>query len=153
MPNTYSKLYAQLIFAVRGRSNFIQNKWKTELYKYISGIINGKSHKLYSIGGMPDHIHLLVGYNPSISLSDLTRDIKSNSSSFVNRKMFLDKKFHWQAGFGAFSYGKSQISDVIRYIENQNEHHKHHTFKEEYIQFLKNFDVDFESEYLFEFYE
>jgi len=153
MPNTYSKLYAQIIFTVKGRSNFIQNEWKTELYKYVAGIVNGKSQKLYSIGGMPDHIHLLIGYSPSISVSDLIRDIKSNSSAFINRKMFIDKKFRWQSGFGAFSYGKSQISDVIRYIENQQEHHKHRTFREEYIQLLKNFDVDFDSDYLFEFYD
>jgi len=153
MPNTYSKLYAQIIFTVKDRSNFIQDEWKTELYKYVTGIVNGKSQKIYSIGGMPDHIHLLIGYSPSISLSDLVRDIKSNSSAFVNRKKFIDKKFGWQSGFGAFSYGKSQISDVIRYIENQQEHHEHRTFKEEYIQFLRNFDVDFDADYLFEFYD
>ena len=153
MPNTYTKLYTQIIFAVKGRSNFIQNEWKTELYKYITGIVNGKSQKLYSIGGMPDHIHLLIGYKPSISISDLVRDIKSNSSAFINRKRFIDKKFNWQSGFGAFSYGQSQIPDVIRYIENQQEHHKHQTFKEEYIQMLNNFNIEYDSEYLFEFYE
>lgn len=103
MPNTYSQLYAQLIFAVKGRSNFIQNEWNTELYKYMAGIVHGKSQKLYSIGGMPDHIHLLIGYKPSISVSDLVRDIKSNSSAFVNRKMFIETSFQWQSGFGAFS--------------------------------------------------
>jgi REP element-mobilizing transposase RayT len=153
MPNTYTKLYVQIIFAVKGRSNFIQNEWSSELYKYIAGIVNGKYQKLYSINGMPDHVHLLIGYKPSISISDLVRDIKSNSSAFVNRKMFIDQKFQWQSGFGAFSYGKSQISDVIRYIENQQEHHKHRTFRDEYIQFLEKFDVDFDSDYLFEFYE
>ena len=153
MPNTYSKLHVQIIFAVKGRYNFIQNEWRYELYKYISGIINGKSQKLYSIGGMPDHIHLLIGYKPSVSISDLVRDIKSNSSAFVNRKMFIDKKFQWQSGFGAFSYGQSQVSDVIRYIENQQEHHKHQTFKEEYIQFLKKFTIEYDSDYLFEFYD
>jgi putative transposase len=153
MPNTYSKLFAQIIFSVKGRSNFIQNEWRDELYKYISGIVNGKSQTLYSIGGMPDHIHLLTGYKPSISISDLVRDIKSNSSAFVSRKMIIDKKFQWQSGFGAFSYGQSQISDVIRYIDNQQEHHKHRTFKEEYIQFLKNFIIEYDSDYLFEFYD
>jgi len=103
MPNTYSKLHAQIIFAVKGRSNFIQNEWRDELYKYISGIVDGKSQKLYSIGGMPDHIHLLIGYKPSVSISDLARDIKSNSSAFVDRKMFIENKFQWQSGVGAFS--------------------------------------------------
>jgi REP element-mobilizing transposase RayT len=153
MPNTYSKLHAQIIFAVKGRANFIQNEWRDELYKYMSGIVDGKSQKLYSIGGMPDHIHLLIGYKPSISISDLVRDIKSNSSAFVNRKMFINKKFQWQTGFGAFSYGQSQVSDVIRYIDNQPEHHKHRTFKEEYVQFLKNFNIEYDSDYLFEFYD
>ena len=101
---------------------------------------------------MPDHIHLLIGYKPSISLSDLLRDIKSNSSAFVNRKRFIHKKFQWQSGFGAFSYGQSQVSDVIRYIENQQEHHNHRTFREEYMQFLENFNIEYDSEYLFEFY-
>ena len=153
MPNTYSQLYAQLIFSVKGRSDFIQNEWSTELYKYMAGIVNGKSQTLYSMGGMADHVHLLIGYKPSISVSDLVRDIKSNSSAFVNRKMFIETSFQWQSGFGAFSYGKSQLSDVIGYIENQQDHHKHQTFREEYIQFLKKFDVDFDSDYLFEFYE
>ena len=153
MPNTYSQLYAQLIFAVKGRNNFIQEEWSSELYKYMSGIVKGKSQKLYSVNGASDHIHLLVSYKPGISLSDLVRDVKSNSSGFINRKRFVNKKFRWQSGFGAFSYGKSQVLDVIRYIENQREHHKHRTFREEYIQFLKNFDVDFESDYLFEFYD
>ncbi len=153
MPNTYSKLHAQIIFAVKGRSNFIQNDWRDEVYKYMSGIVDGKSQKLYSIGGMPDHIHLLIGYQPSISISDLVRDIKSNSSAFVNRKKVVDNKFQWQSGFGAFSYGQSQVSDVIRYIDNQQEHHKHRTFKEEYIQFLTNFKIEYNSDYLFEFYD
>ena len=153
MPNTYSKLYTQLIFAVKGRSNFIQSSWKTEFYKYITGIVDGKSQKLYSIGGMPDHIHLLIGFKPAVSISDLVRDIKSNSSAFANRKKLIDQKFQWQTGFGAFTYGQSQIPDVIRYIENQHEHHRHRSFKEEYIQFLKTFDVEYESDYLFEFYD
>jgi len=102
---------------------------------------------------MPDHVHLLIGFKPSISLSDLMRDIKSSSSAFVNRKRFIDKKFQWQSGFGAFTYGQSQVSDVIRYIENQQEHHKHRTFKEEYIQLLKKFTIEYDSEYLFEFYD
>ena len=153
MPNTYSKLHAQFIFAVKGRSNFIQNEWREEFYKYISGVVDGKSQKLYSIGGMPDHIHLFVGYKPSVPISDLVRDIKSNSSAFVNRKMFIDKKFQWQLGFGAFSYGQSQITDVIRYIDKQHEHHTHRTFKEEYVQFLKNFNIEYDADYLFEFYD
>jgi REP element-mobilizing transposase RayT len=103
MPNTYSKLHAYIIFTVKGRSNFIQNEWRDKFYKYISGNVDGKSQKLYSVGGMPGQIHLLLGYKPSISISKLVRDIKSNSSAFVNRKMFMDHKFQWQSGFGAFS--------------------------------------------------
>ncbi|NBC26633.1 MAG: IS200/IS605 family transposase [Bacteroidetes bacterium] len=152
MPNTYSKLCTQIIFAVKGRSNFLQSEWREEIYKYISGIVDGKSQKLYAIGGMPDHIHLLIGYNPTVTISDLVRDIKSNSSAFVNRKIFKDTKFQWQSGFGAFSYGQSQISDVIRYIENQEDHHKHRTFKEEYIQFLNRYQIEYNIDYLFEFY-
>lgn len=150
MANTYSQLYIQIVFAVKGRQNLISKKWKDEIYKYITGIITNKKQKLIAINGMPDHIHILVGIKPDTSLSDLVRDIKSNSSKFVNEQKWINGKFEWQTGFGAFSYGHSQLSHVIKYIENQEEHHKTKTFKEEYIAFLKLFNIDFKNEYLFE---
>nr|WP_199000156.1 IS200/IS605 family transposase [Flavobacterium sp. ASV13] len=150
MANTYSQLYIQIVFAVKGRQNLISKNNKDEIYKYITGIITNQKQKLIAINGMPDHIHILVGIKPDISLSDLVRDIKSSSSKFINEQKWINGKFEWQTGFGAFSYGHSQLTNIIKYIENQEEHHKTKTFKEEYIQFLQLFNVDFKNEYVFE---
>lgn len=149
MADTYSQLYIQIVFAVKGRQNLISKKWKDEMYKYITGIITNQKQKLIAINGMPDHIHILVGIKPNISLSDLVRDIKSSSSKFINEQKWINGKFEWQNGFGAFSYGHSQLTNIIKYIENQEEHHRTKTFKEEYIAFLKLFNIDFKDEYIF----
>ena len=124
MPGTFSQLYIQVVFAVKGRENLISNLWKTELHKYISGIIEGKKQKAIIVNGMPDHIHAFVGLQPSMSISDLVRDIKNNSSNYVNHAELVKGKFAWQEGYGAFSYSHSQIQDVYNYILNQEEHHK-----------------------------
>jgi putative transposase len=152
MPNTYSQLYIQIVFAVKGRKAFIKEHFREELQKYISGIITKQKQKLYSIYCMPDHTHILVSIKPEIAISDLVRDIKSNSSSFIKEKEFV-KDFAWQTGFGAFSYSKSQSKNVVDYILNQPQHHKKKTFKEEYIQFLEKFEIEYDEKYLFEFYD
>jgi len=149
MANTYSQLYIQIVFTVKGRQNLISKNWKDEIYKYITGIIVNQKQKLIAINGMPDHIHILVGIKPNVSISDLVRDIKSSSSKFINEQKWINGKFEWQTGFGAFSYGHSQLTSVIKYIKNQEQHHKTKTFKEEYIAFLKLFNIDFKNEYLF----
>jgi len=150
MANTYSQLYVQIVFAVKGRQNLISNKWKDELYKYITGIVANEDQKLIAINGMPDHIHILIGIKPNKALSDLVRDIKANSSRFINEKRWINGKFEWQSGFGAFTYSHSHLANVINYIQNQEEHHKTKTFKEEYIGFLKAFEIDYKDEYVFE---
>ncbi|WP_264525762.1 IS200/IS605 family transposase [Flavobacterium sp. N502536] len=150
MANTYSQLYIHIVFTVKGRQNLISKNWKAEIYKYITGIVSNKGQKLITINGMPDHIHILIGLKPDKSISDLVRDIKANSSKFINDKKWINGKFEWQNGFGAFSYSHSHLTNIIKYIENQEEHHKTRTFKEEYIGFLKLFDVDFKNEYLFD---
>ena len=150
MANTYSQLYIHIVFAVKGRQNLISKNKKNEIYKYITGIITHQKQKLIAINGMPDHIHILVGIKPNISISDLVRDIKSSSSKFINEQKWINGKFEWQTGFGAFSYGHSQLTTVIKYIENQEEHHKTKTFKEEYITFLKLFNIDFKNEFIFD---
>jgi putative transposase len=150
MADTYSQIYIQIVFAVKGRQNLISKKWKDEIYKYITGIITNQKQKLIAINGMPDHIHILVGIKPNVSISDLVRDIKTSSSKFINEQKWINGKFEWQTGFGAFSYGHSQLTPVIKYIENQEEHHKTKTFKEEYITFLKLFNIDFKNEYIFD---
>ena len=152
MPNTYSQLYIQIVFAVKGRQCFIKESFRDELQKYISGIIKEKKQKLYAIYCMPDHTHIFVSIKPDIAISDLVRDIKANSSSFIKEKQFV-KNFSWQTGFGAFSYSKSQASNVVDYILRQPEHHKKKTFKQEYIEFLQKFEIEYDDKYLFEFYD
>ena len=153
MANTYSQIYIQVVFAVQGRQNLIQADHKEEIQKYISGIIRKQDQKLIAINSMPDHLHALIGMKPSIALSDLVRDVKSDSSVFINGKKWIRGKFNWQEGFGAFSYGRSQLDSVVKYIENQETHHARRTFKEEYLSLLKRFKVDYEDRYLFEWIE
>lgn len=152
MANTYSQIYIQIVFAVKGRQAFIKESFREELQKYISGIIAEKKQKLYAIYCMPDHTHILVSSKPDIAISDLVRDIKSNSSSFIKEQEFV-KDFAWQVGFGAFSYAKSQSLQVVDYILNQPKHHEKKTFKEEYVAFLEKFEIEYDEKYLFEFYD
>lgn len=153
MANTFSKIYIHIIFSVKGRQNLIQKTWKEELYKYICGIVNGKEQKVYAIGGMADHIHILLSIKPNITLSDIVRDIKANSSKWINDKGYVKDKFQWQEGFGAFSYAQSQVDNVIAYINNQEQHHQKKTFKDEYLDLLHKFSIDFDEKYVFEWIE
>ncbi|MCD6374220.1 MAG: IS200/IS605 family transposase [Caldisericaceae bacterium] len=149
MADSYSKIYIQVIFAVEGRQNLLKEQWRTEVFKYIAGIIKGKSHKPIIVNGVEDHVHCFIGLKPFMALSDLVRDIKNNSTNFINRRHFVQNKFNWQNGYGAFSYGHSQIDSVYRYILNQKEHHRKRSFREEYLEFLKKFEIEFNEEYLF----
>ena len=153
MANTYTQIYIQVVFAVQGRYNMIRKEHKEELNKFITGIIRNKKQKLSAINNMPDHAHIFIGMKPSIALSDLVRDIKNNSSTFINEKKWVRRKFNWQEGFGAFSYGHSQMDAVVKYIQNQEEHHARKTFKEEYLELLKRFHVDYDEKYLFKWVE
>jgi len=153
MPNTYSQIYIQIVFTVKGRQNLIGKQHQEELHKYISGIVQKRQQKLLAIYAMPDHIHLLVGLKPNISISDLVRDIKAGSSNFINENRWIQGKFNWQEGFGAFSYSRNQIDTVIKYIANQEAHHKKSSFKEEYIDFLKTYEIEYDENYLFEWIE
>ena len=150
MPGTFSQIYIQVVFAVKGRDNLITKPWRDELHKYIAGIIKGKAQKSIIVNGVADHIHCFVGLKPSMSISVLVRDIKNNSTNFVNEKRLVKGKFSWQEGYGAFSYSHSHINDVYNYILNQEEHHKKKTFKEEYLEFLNKFEIPYEERYLFE---
>jgi len=133
MPNTYSQIYIQIVFAVQGRKNLIPKQHREELHKYITGIVQKREHKMLSVFCMPDHIHLLVGLKPFMAISDLARDIKVGSSNFINDKKWIQGKFNWQEGYGAFSSSRSQIDDAIKYILNQEDHHRGKTFRDEYI--------------------
>lgn len=154
MANTYSQIFIQFIFAVKGRERVIREEKRDRLEKYITGIIQNRKQKLLAIYANPDHIHILVGYNNlNSTIPDLVRDVKSNSSKMMNEENWFDGKFNWQEGYGAFSYSKSQIDRVVKYILNQEEHHKKRNFKEEYLEFLSRFEIEYKDEYLFEFYD
>ncbi|HET6891443.1 MAG TPA: IS200/IS605 family transposase [Pyrinomonadaceae bacterium] len=153
MANTFSQIYIQTVFAVSGRLSLIRNDFKEEVYKYISGIVRNKKQKLISINGMPDHVHLLIGLRPAMALADLVQEIKVDSSDFINRKKWIRGKFAWQEGYGAFSYGHSQLDTIIRYIKNQERHHAKRSFKDEYLTLLRKFDIAFDDKYVFDFIE
>lgn len=153
MPNTYSQITIQLVFAVKKNSIHILPSFQETLHKYITGIITNQGQKLLAINSVHNHIHILIGQSPSNCLSDLVREIKSESSRFINEQKINPNKFYWQEGFGAFSYSNSHRDIVIRYIQNQQKHHRKQSFKDEYLNFLKKFEVDFDEKYLFEFYE
>ena len=148
MANTYTQLYIHFVFAVQNRISLILNNWQIELYKYMNGIIEQQGHKPFAINGMPDHVHVLVSMRPTQAPSDLMYHIKRSSSLWINENKFVSGKFSWQEGFGAFSYGKSQIPDITRYIDKQQKHHLKRTFYEEYIDFLKAFEIDFDERYI-----
>jgi putative transposase len=150
MPGTYSQIYIQIVFAVKRRENLIGKSWKDELFKYLSGIITNKGQKSIIVNGVSDHIHIFVGLKPSMAISDLVRDVKNNSSNFINDKKFVKGKFSWQEGYGAFSYAHSQVEQVYNYILNQEQHHHKKTFKEEYLDFLQEFGIGYDEKYLFE---
>ncbi len=153
MPGTYSQIYLQIVFAVKGRQNLISKEWKDELYKYISGIITNKGHKAIIVNGMPDHIHVFVGLKPVMAISDLVRDIKNNSTNFINERKFIKGKFRWQEGYGVFSYSQSHIDNVYKYILNQETHHRKRVFKEEYLELLNKFEIEYDEKYLFDWIE
>src|SRR5258705_4782535 len=153
MAGNFSQVYIQYVFAVKGRETLIRSGFETEIYKYIAGIVSGKDQKPLAVNGMPDHIHVLVGLKPAMRMSDLVRDIKNNSSNFINEKGWLKQKFSWQEGYGVFSYSESNFGKVIDYIKDQKRHHEKRTFRQEYLLLLKKFNIPFEEKYLFEFYD
>ena len=150
MADTYTQLYIRIIFAIKARQSLIPKQHKDELHKYITGIINNKNQTVIQINSMPYHIHILVGITPDTAISDLVRDIKANSSKFINRQRWIVGRFEWQTGFAAFSYAHSQLAVVARYIKNQEKHHSRQTFREKYLAFLERFNVPYNPKYVFD---
>ncbi len=149
MANTYTQIHIQAVFSVQNRKCIIQKQWKDELYKYITGIVQNNGHKMLAINGMPDHIHILIGLRPTQSISNLLQDIKGSSSKWINENGFIRDKFSWQEGFGAFSYSKSELPNILNYIDNQQIHHRKKTFTEEYHEILEAFDIEYDPRYVF----
>lgn len=149
MANTYCQIYVHFVFAVQNRMGLIGQAWKDDLYKYITGTISNKGHKLMAIGGVSDHIHILVSMSPTQSISDLMADVKRSSSLWINERRLVPGKFSWQSGYDAFTYNKQQISNVANYIENQEEHHKTKKFRDEYENLLREFGIEYDDRYIF----
>lgn len=153
MPGTFSQIYIQAVFAVKGRESLLHKEWREEIFKYMAGIVRAKEQKPIIINGVADHVHLFIGLKPSMAISDLMRDVKNNTSNYINQQHWVKGKFSWQEGYGAFSYSHSQIDSVYQYISNQEEHHKKKTFREEYLDMLNKFEVEHDERYLFEWVE
>jgi putative transposase len=149
MANTYSQIYIQIVFAVEGRQNLIDPSHNNDLQKYITGIVTKQRHKLIAVNNMQDHVHVLIGQRPDAALSELVGDIKSGSTNFINRQRWVKGRFNWQEGFGAFSYSRSQLDAVIRYVQNQQKHHRKHSFHDEYRTLLDRFEVPYDERYIF----
>ena len=149
MPNTYTQIHIHFVFAVKFRQALITQEWKEELHKYITGIFQQNNHKVLQINSMPDHIHIFIGLRTHQSISSLIQNVKTESSKWVKAKGFCPKPFAWQEGYGAFSYAKSQVNNVILYIQNQEIHHGKETFLDEYKRMLNAFDVDWDTQYIF----
>lgn len=148
MANTFTQIYIHFVFAVQNRISLIQPEWKDELYKYITGIVQKNGHKLNAINGTANHMHIFIGYKPHQLIPDFMQDVKGSSSKWINEKKFVKGKFSWQEGYGAFSYSHSQIDQVVKYIVNQEKHHKKRTFTEEYVLLLKKFNIQFDEKYI-----
>ncbi len=150
MPNTFTQIHIQTVFTVQDRAAIIRKEWKDDLFRYITAIIQNAGHKVLAINGMPDHVHVLFGMRPTQSLSDLMQVIKGDSSRWVNNQKVITARFSWQEGYGAFSYSRSHVPAVIRYIHNQEEHHRTRTFVEEYHDLLRKFEIPFDDRYSFQ---
>jgi putative transposase len=150
MAGTFSQLYVHYVFAVKGRESLLRTPWRDDVLKYIVGIIKAKNQKPIIVNGVSDHVHVFVGIRPSMNISDLVRDLKNNSSNFINERKFVRGRFSWQEGYGVFSYSHSQVDSVYRYIAHQEEHHQKKSFREEYIDMLQQFGIEAEDRFLFE---
>jgi REP element-mobilizing transposase RayT len=149
MANTYTQLHIQFVFAVKYRAALIQKSWKDELHRFMTGIFQGNDHKMLQINSMPDHTHIFIGMRPHQSISSLIQNVKTETSKWIRNKRFCQSQFAWQEGYGAFSYSKSQVPEVINYIQNQEIHHRKETFLDEYRNFLKKFEIEYNEQYIF----
>lgn len=149
MANTYTQIHIHIIIAVQNRQSLIREEWSSDLYKYITGIVQNHGHKVLQINGTPDHAHVLIGFRPTQSLSDLMKYVKQDSTKWINHNAYVNGRFSWQKGFGAFSHSRSQVPQVVKYIQQQKEHHKKRSFREEYLEFLQKYEVDFDERYIF----
>jgi putative transposase len=152
MADVFSQIYIQTVFAVKHRQALIRPEWEDRLHKYATGIVQKRGHKMLAIGGMPDHIHIFIGLKPAEAISDLVREIKTGTNDFIKEHRLSPQQFDWQAGYGAFSYSRSHMDAVCKYILNQKEHHKKRTFEEEFFKLLADFDIEIGQKQMFDFF-
>ncbi len=152
-PGVFTQLFIQLVFAVKYRDRLLKEEYRTDIFSYMSGIATNMKHKSIIINGVSDHVHVFLGFNPSVSISDTVYELKRSTSLFINEKNWFSHKFNWQEGYGAFSYSRSHIDNVYNYVKNQEQHHRKKTFRDEYIEFLKKFEIEYDKKYLFEFFD
>jgi putative transposase len=153
MANTFSQIYLQFVFAVQNRQCLIAKDHKEELHKFMTSLVQRRSNKMLAVNCMPDHVHLFVGFKPSVLISDFVKEIKVESNDFINQKNWIRGKFKWQEGYGVFSYSHSHIDKVVKYVLNQEIHHQKKTFKQEYLRMLEKAEIQFEEQYLFDFFD
>lgn len=153
MANTYTQINIHAVFAVKGRQNLLVDKFRNDLFRYIQGILKNQEQFALAVNGYKDHVHIFFELNPKYAISDIMRDVKASSSKWINDNKFVVGKFAWQEGYGGFSYSRSHRDNVINYIVNQENHHKKNTFKDEYLELLRKFEIEFKDEYVFEFYD
>lgn len=153
MANTYRKVYLQIVFSVKYRQALLDKSWRSELFKYIAGIINERNHISLAVNGTKDHIHVFLIYNTRELIQDLVKEIKRSSTAFINDNKLCSQKFQWQRRYGVFSYSSKEVDIIIKYIKNQEEHHRKKSFRMEYLESLEKFDIEFNEEYVFEFFD
>lgn len=151
MANTFSQIYLQFVFAVKGRQSLIPKEHKEELHKYITGLVQNRKSKMLAVHCMPDHTHIFVGFKPTVSISDFVKEIKVESNEFINSKKWVSGRFAWQEGYGVFSYSQSHIDRVVKYVLNQEKHHQKSSFRQEYLALLEKFEIAFDEKYVFDF--
>ncbi|GAK52756.1 transposase IS200-family protein [Candidatus Moduliflexus flocculans] len=152
-PGAFTQLYIHLVFAVQYRAYLLHDDIRPRIFEYMSGIVTDLKHKSIIVNGMPDHVHILLGWHPNVSISDTVHDIKRGTSLFINREKFFRGNFAWQEGYGAFSYSRSHLNNVYEYIQNQQAHHQTKTLRQEYVDFLTHFNAQYDPRYLFEFFD
>ena len=150
MANTYHQVYIQAVFAVKYREAVLHEDWRKDIFAIIANLINETGCKTIIVNGVADHVHCFIGLKPTISISELMKTVKAKSSKYINDNRLLLNRFEWQEGYGAFSYSHSQIKEVYNYIANQEDHHKNETFKDEYLKYLENFEIPYDTHYVFE---
>jgi REP element-mobilizing transposase RayT len=149
MANTYHQIYLQTVFAVKYRNAVISKEWKSNLFGVIGNLINETNCKTIIVNGVEDHVHCFLGLKPVVSVSELMKAVKAKSSKYVNDHKLTAERFEWQEGYGVFSYSQREVDMIYKYVQTQEAHHPVKTFREEYLDLLKEFEIGYDEQYIF----